>query len=232
LHAADAAVIEHHSTFYRALIPDSIGVSLEFGAGPNLYPLMLAAAVSRSIHAVDQSASNVAYLTRQLHDGTDESWQPFYAECRRLQPALPDSLATALARVDVSRGNVLRVPPGTYELASMHFVAESVTEDFDQFSLFCQVFIQSVRAGGLLIATFMENLGRYYLGNGSRWPGYPVDTERVRQVFGPHTDDLDVIRIDADPSLPDYGYTGMLLLTARRRRGERVNYVPAAPLDG
>jgi hypothetical protein len=30
------------------------------------------------------------------------------------------------------------------------------------------------------------------------------------------TDDLVIERIDNDPSLPDYGDTGMILLTARR----------------
>jgi hypothetical protein len=39
----------------------------------------------------------------------------------------------------------------------------------------------------------------------------------VAEVFGPLTPDLRVARVDADPGLPDYGYTRMVLLTARRR---------------
>ena len=39
------------------------------------------------------------------------------------------------------------------------------------------------------------------------------------EMFADHVDDLKVTRIDADPSLPEYygGYTGMIMLTARRR---------------
>ena len=63
----------------------------------------------------------------------------------------------------------------------------------------------------------MENMARYELGDGSRWPGLPVDAAAVSRVFEPLTRDLQVSRIDADPGLPAYGYTGMVLLTARRR---------------
>jgi hypothetical protein len=63
----------------------------------------------------------------------------------------------------------------------------------------------------------MENMARYELGDGSRWPGLPVDGAAVAEVFGPLTRDLQVTRVDADPGLPDYGYTGMVLLAARRR---------------
>jgi len=72
-------------------------------------------------------------------------------------------------------------------------------------------------SGNLMVAAFMENMARYELGDGSRWPGLPVDGAAVSEVFGPLTRDLRVARVDADPGLSDYGYTGMVLLTARRR---------------
>jgi hypothetical protein len=131
LHPCDAAVIRHHSAFYRQFAPGAVERSLEFGAGPNLYPLMLAAAASRRIEAVEVGAGNVAYLTRQLDAGPDESWQAFYALCRRLDPALPPTLTEALSRVRVVHGDARSVTPGAYGLASMNFVAESVTEDPD-----------------------------------------------------------------------------------------------------
>jgi len=216
LHPADLAVIEHHSRFYRRFPPDSVDRSLEFGAGPNLYPLMMAAAVSRHIHAVEPSAASVAYLTRQLTDGPDASWAAFYRECRWQQSALPATLTEALARVEVSRGRADSIAPGGYGLASMNFVAESVTEDADEFDELCGRFVASVAPGGYLVAAFMENMARYELGDGSAWPGYPVDERRVGTAFAGRTEELAITRTGADPSLPDYGYTGMVLLTARR----------------
>ncbi|MDT5043998.1 MAG: hypothetical protein QOE51_4983 [Actinoplanes sp.] len=89
----DDAVLVHHSAFYRQFAPGRFGRSLELGAGSNLYPLMLAAAVSRDIEAVEPSAASVAYLGRQLTEGADESWAPSTAgavSCsRRCRPPWP-----------------------------------------------------------------------------------------------------------------------------------------------
>jgi hypothetical protein len=217
LHACDAAVIDHHAAFYRRFAPRSVRASVEFGAGPNLYPLMLAAGVSRRVDAVERSAANVTYLRGQLRGRLDRSWRPFYSRCRRWLPALPSDAAEALARVRVLHRDVRDLPSGQYEVASMNFVAESVTEDAAEFAALCAAFAGSVRPGGHLVAAFMENMGRYRLGRGPQWPGLPVDVSAVWAVFAPWTAELTISRIDADPGLPDYGYTGMVLLTAVTR---------------
>lgn len=216
LHPSDAAVIAHHSAFYRQFAPASAARSLEFGAGPNLYPLMLAAAASRRIDAVEASAAGVAYLTRQLEQPPDASWSPFYELCRSLDPGLPPSLPEALTRVRVVHGDIRALTPGGYDIASMNFVAEGVTEDFTEFTDFCHRFVRSVGPGGHLVAAFMENMPTYRIGPASRWPGCPVDPDVVTEVFAPLTRRLVVTRIDADPTLPDYGDSGMVLLTAVR----------------
>ena len=213
---ADDAVLRHHSAFYRGFEPGHFGRSLELGAGPNLYPLMLAAAVSREIEAVEPSAASVAYVDRQLTDGPDPSWQRFYRRCRELQSALPATLAEALSRVRVRRGGAGDLEPAGYDLASMHFVAESATEDLDEFREICHAFVRAVRPGGCLVAAFMENMGRYQIGTGPHWPGYPVDSEIVRSVFAPLTTDLRISRVDSDATSAGYETTGMVLLTARR----------------
>lgn len=215
LHPSDAAVIAHHAAFYRTLASGSIARSVEFGAGPNLYPLMLAASVSRRIDAVEAGAANVAYLTRQLRHGPDDSWRPFYALCRRLLPGLPATLPEALSRVRVVHGDVRGLPPGGYGLASMHFLAEGATEDFAEFTEFCRLFARCVVPGGHLVAAFMENMPTYRIGRASRWPGCPVDPGAVGEVLTPLTDRLAVTRINADPTLPDYGDSGMVLMTGR-----------------
>lgn len=74
-----------------------------------------------------------------------------------------------------------------------------------------------MRPGGRLVAAFMENMPSYRIGDAPVWPGHPVDEAAVREVFAPHTAGLRVGRLRRDPSLPDYGDTGMVLLTAVRR---------------
>ncbi|EGX55814.1 putative N-methyltransferase [Streptomyces zinciresistens K42] len=217
VHPGDAAVIAHHSAFYRRIAPRSLGRSVEFGAGPNVYPLILAAAASRRVDAVEAGAGNVAYLERQITRGPDASWQPFHALCRRLNPALPATLAGSLARVHVVHGDVRDLAPGGYDLASMHFVAEGATEDRAEFAGFCRVFVRCVAPGGFLVAAFMEEMPTYRIGPASRWPGCPVGPDLVREVFAPLTRELAVDHIDSDPTLPDYGDSGMVLLTGRVR---------------
>lgn len=230
VHPADAAIIEHHSSYYRTLPPDSLSRSLELGAGPNLYTLMLAAASSRRIDALEPSAANRAYLQDQIRRGPDENWHHFYSRCRKRNPSLPPSPADALARVRVVEGGASSVRAGRYDLASMHFVAEGVTEDVDEFVGFCGRFVTAVRPHGHLVAAFMENMGSYALGTGPRWPAHPVDVDLLREVFEPQTDDLALERIGPDPSLPAYGYTGMVLLTARRASGSGGGRAPTSRL--
>ncbi|CAL9358206.1 class I SAM-dependent methyltransferase [Streptomyces sp. enrichment culture] len=213
LHPSDAAVIAHHSAFYRGLPRGGVARSVEFGAGPNLYPLILASGACRRIEAVDTGASNIAYLERQILCAPDASWLPFHALCRQLNPDVPATLAGALAGVTVVHADVRDLEPGGYGLASMHFVAEGATEDFAEFAEFCGLFVRCVAPGGFLVAAFMENMPTYRIGPESRWPGCPVDPDAVREVFAPLTGALSVTRIDADPTLPDYGDTGMVLLT-------------------
>jgi hypothetical protein len=217
LHESDDAVIVHHSAVYRGLARGSLDRAVEIGSGPNLYPLFLASGAARRIDAVDRSAAGLGYLRRQLTEGPDPIWEPFWQRCRALNPALPDTVEESLARVHVRHGDAFALAGSAYDLASMHFVAESVTEEPDEFEEFCAAFVATVRPGGHLVAAFMENMSRYELGDGSRWPGTPVDGTIVARVFGPLTEDLRVSRIDADPGLPEYGYTGMVLMRGRRR---------------
>ncbi|MEU9860001.1 class I SAM-dependent methyltransferase [Streptomyces sp. NPDC047971] len=219
LHPVDIGVIRHHSAFYRRFAPGSLARSLEFGAGPNLYPLMLAAAASRQIDALEPSSANVDYLRDQLARGPDDSWDAFHALCRRLDPALPGTPAEALARVRIVPGDADDVLAGSYDLASMNFVAESVTEDFTEAAALCAAFVRSVRPGGHLVASFMERMPTYRIGTGPAWPACPMDADVLRSVFAPLTDSLRIDRVAKDRTLPEYGDTGVLLLTARRPEG-------------
>jgi hypothetical protein len=213
LHHADAAVIAHHCAFYREFAPGGIGRSVEIGAGPNLYPLMLAAGASRHIDAVEAGASNATYLERQLRRTPDRSWLPFHALCRSLNPDVPATMERSLLSVRLVHGDLRSLAPGGYDLASMHFVAEGATEDFEEFKDFCRLFVGCVAPGGHLVAAFMENMPTYRIGATSRWPGCPVDTDIITEVFTPLTDRLTVSHINSDATLPDYGDSGMVLLT-------------------
>ena len=74
IHEFDRRIITSLSSYYRRLRPGSLSSALDIGTGPNLYPLMLVAAASRRVEALDRSAANVAYLRRAVGEGAPASW--------------------------------------------------------------------------------------------------------------------------------------------------------------
>lgn len=213
LHDFDRQIITTLSPYYRALRPGSLASSLDIGTGPNVYPLMLAAAASRRLEALDYSASNVAYLRGICRDGADPSWHPFWQLCRQLNAILPTDLDDLLQRLTVRQGDAFDLPSLGYDLVSMFFVAESVTGDRDEFEELCRRFARAAVTGGHLVAAFMAGMPDYALG-GETLPAFPLDERTLRAVLQPITRDLCVWRLPADPSLP-YEHDGVLLVTAR-----------------
>lgn len=219
LHDVDRTILRELSPYYAGIPAGSVERSLDVGTGPNLYPLMLASAASRRLEALDHSAANVAYLRRTVRSGAGPAWDPFWALCRSLNPALGTDLAAVLRRVSVRQASAFDLPVRSYGLASMFFVAESVTGDYDEFRQMCQRFAATVVPGGHLVAAFMAGMPGYCL-SGQTLPAFPLDEYTLEVSMRPVTTDLRVWRLPADPTIP-YQHDGVLLLTARRR-GDRI----------
>jgi hypothetical protein len=219
LHDMDRRILTELSPYYAGIPAGSVGRSLDLGTGPNLYPLMLAAAASRNLEALDHSAANVAYLRRTVRRGADPLWQPFWALCRSLNPALGQDLGAVLRTVRVHHASGFDLADRRYEMASMFFVAESVTGDSEEFAQMCRRFAATVVPGGHLVAAFMAGMPAYSLA-GQTLPAFPLDEQTLEATMRPVTTGLRVWRLPADPTLP-YDHDGVLLLTARRR-GDRA----------
>lgn len=220
VHVVDRAIIAELSPYYAAIAPGSVGRSLDVGTGPNLYPLMLASAASRRLEALEYSAANVAYLRRTVRDGASADWAPFWSLCRSLNPALGRDLDSTIGRVSVRQGSAFALPERRYELASMFFVAESVTGDYHEFREMCHRLVRCVVPGGHLVAAFMAGMPSYHL-SGQTLPSFPLDEGTLEMTLRPVTSALRVWRLPADPTIP-YQHDGVLLMTASRR-GDRVD---------
>jgi hypothetical protein len=212
LHDLDRRIITDLSPYYRSLPPRSLRSSLDIGTGPNVYPLMLVAAASRRLKALERSASNVAYLRRTCREGADPSWTPFWRLCRQLDPALPADLDEVLRGLTIDHGDALKVPLGQHDLVSMFFVAESVAGDRDEFEQLSRRFAAAAAPGGHLVAAYMAGMPHYELG-GETLPSFPLDRETLETVMRPVTRQLRIWQLPADRTLP-YEHEGVLLLTA------------------
>lgn len=217
VHPLDREVIAALSPHYAAIPAGSLAASLDVGTGPNLYPLMLVAAASRRLEAVDCSTPNLRYLERVCQEGAGQGWRRFWALCRDHNPALTDDVDDVLRRLQVRRGDAFALPRRRYDLVSMFFVAESVTGVAAEFEQLCRAFAGAAVPGGHLVAAFMAGMPSYELG-GECLPSYPVDEGAIEAALHGHADDVTLRRLAPDPTLP-YEHDGVLLLTARAPRG-------------
>ena len=157
----------------------------------------------RHIDAVDAARPGVGYLARQLAGTRTRAGRPSGAACRALNPALP---ATADRRAGPGarrcRATPSRLAGADYDLASMHFVAESVTEDPRR----VRRVLRGVRRDGPTGRPSRRGIhgehGPLRAGRRVALAGLPVDGAAVARVFGPLTRELRVSRIDADPGCP------------------------------
>ncbi|WP_337524371.1 hypothetical protein [Streptomyces sp. SS] len=69
LHPCDVGVIHHHSAVYRSYAPGALDRTLELGAGPNLYPLMLAGAATSNPAPPTSATSATSSSTGQTTAG-------------------------------------------------------------------------------------------------------------------------------------------------------------------
>jgi hypothetical protein len=217
LHDLDRRIIADLSPYYRALPPGSLRSSLDIGTGPNIYPLMLVAAASRRLEALERSASNVGYLRRARCEGADPCWTPFWQLCKQLDPALPEDLDEVLRGLTIHHGDALDGPLGQHDLVSMFFVAESVTGDGAEFEQLSHRFAAAAVPGGHLVAAYMAGMPKYELG-GETLPAFPLDRQTLEAVMRPVTRELRIRQLPADRTLP-YEHEGVLLLTARAPDG-------------
>jgi hypothetical protein len=213
LHELDRQIITELAPYYAALPAAGLATTLDVGTGPNLYPLMLAAAASRRLESVEPSAANREYLHKVCEQGADACWLEFWRLCRELNPTLPGDLAQVLARVGVRRGDAFTLPRARYDLVSMSFVAESVTGVREEFEEICRRFASAAAPGGHLVAALMAGMPSYELG-GEVLPSCPIDEDALTGALRGLAEELDVRRLPPDPTLP-YEHDGVLLLTAR-----------------
>ncbi len=211
IHDEDRQIIRRLVSFYSSL--SSLHLALEIGIGPNLYPVMAMLPFVKKVEGIDFSISNLKYLRRQLEE-PDDNWYKFWELFKSLNRKYDIDLVKNLNRkVKIKKGSIYSLEASKYDLASMFFCAESITTEHDQFVVACNKFIKSVRAGGHLVAAFMENSQKYEVGT-IEFPSYPVDTRLIRKIFGPQTNNLLVTRIPIARKPLRPGYTGMIFLTA------------------
>jgi hypothetical protein len=211
----DRRIIEWMSEFF-ARAPRRAGSDhgVDVGSGTNLYPALAMLPRCHQITLVERASTNVQWLKAAV-DHYPESWDPFWrtmVATRSDTYGGIDSRRALESRAEVVQGNIFDLPPHTYDVGTMFFVAESITGSVPEFEKATKRFVGSLHRRAPFAAAFMKNSRGYQVGS-YRFPAVAVDDNDVLECLRSVAHDVEVhVVSDGVNPLRD-GYDGMILAT-------------------
>jgi SAM-dependent methyltransferase len=187
---------------------------VEIGTGPNLMPVLAALPyITKQLLVTDYSQANRTWLENALAK-IDPGWLRFQSTDRAIGEL--QTRANVVARVhDLS---VYHMPSSYYDVASMHFVAESITDSPVAFHMALSSIHDSLKPGGHLLASFMLGSTGWNVA-GAHFPAVSLTENDVTSALtSAGFDRFDPVRLHEGAEPVRDGYTGMLYVHARRSR--------------
>ena len=108
---------------------------IEVGTGTNLYPILAALPLCSRITLHERAATNCQWLRKETASFS-RLWTPYWdvlAE-RELYRPIRDPRWAVHDRTCVRQGTIFGLPRAAYDLGTMFFVAEGITERVDEFT--------------------------------------------------------------------------------------------------
>jgi len=224
LQAEDREIIRRVSHFFAAALAGSPPVqrAIDVGAGTNLYPALLMLPWTERILLADFSKSNVGWLHDELAGHVVPwPWLRFWREMRaekgysdvnHPRKRLQEACVSEPGHAGVEELSVFDLPKARWDLGTMFFVAESITEDPVEFRAAVAAFVGALTPGAPFAAAFMAGSDGYRV-EGTRFPALPIKPGDVRR----HLTQLDVREpsvelLDTRYRVRD-GYAGMIVAT-------------------
>jgi hypothetical protein len=224
LQAEDQEIIRRVSEFFIRAFRGRQPVrrSIDVGSGTNLYPALLMLPWTEQILLTDLSPRNVHWLRRQLAaDGAGWTWRPFW---RALQEAegyrhigeprkqLREACVSVRGRAGIERLSVFDLPEAQWDLGTMFFVAESITEDPREFRLAVERFVRALKPGAPFATAFMSGSHGYPVA-GKVFPALPISPQDVEKHFIElGASELSVELLETKHRVR-HGYDGMIVAT-------------------
>jgi hypothetical protein len=199
--------------------------ALDVGSGANLYPALLMLPWAEQILLTDYSESNIRWL--RLHVlGNDKSdapwtWQPFWEELHELEGynriseprrLLRDACSGITERAGIEQLSLFKLPQAQWQLGTMFFVAESMTEDPAEFNEAIGCFIGALQPAAPFAATFMAGSDGYPV-DGIDFPALHITPDDITQSFT----ELGASQLSVELTRTTHkvreGYKGMIVAT-------------------
>jgi len=224
LQAEDREIIRLVSQFFIAAFAGRplAQLGIDVGSGTNIYPALLMLPWTDQILLTDYSEGNVEWLRRQLADDSGGwTWRPFWHELQGKEgydqigeprKQLREACQSEKGHAGIERHSVFELPAARWDLGTMFFVAESITEDPDEFRAALAGFTGALKPGAPFATAFMAGSRGYPVG-GTHFPALPITTGHVRQQFTElGARNLSVKLLRTKHRVRD-GYEGMIVAT-------------------
>lgn len=220
----DREILRHVSLFFiRAFTGrDRAQRAIDVGSGANLYPALLMLPWTDQILLTDFSERNVSWLRRHvMDDDASWTWQPFWAELAKRKgynqiseprKQLREVCAGQPGDAGIERHSVFDLPQARWQLGTMFFVAESITQDPAEFRAAIGSFVSALQPGAPFAATFMAGSDGYPVA-GTPFPALQVTPEDVTERFRELGASKLSVHMNRTPPEVRPGYSGMIVAT-------------------
>ncbi|MGP3921047.1 hypothetical protein [Nonomuraea sp. 10N515B] len=203
------------------VVPQSLKLTADIGAGPNLYPALLLAPYlheNGTLEFVEHSAANRDYL-RDALEGTDGEklavWSKFERHMRL--SGHRTSLRKVRATAAVKAGSIFDLPMDHYDAVMCFFVAESITHDPEVFATALDSLLRSLKPGGLFVTAHMVGSTGYKAGpEGPEYPACPLSLADIEKSYAPYGHFRSVLTQHTPEQALRSGYDGMAALVGWR----------------
>ena len=164
----------------------------------------------------ERANTNRVWLKEQVH-APAASWAKFWDEVRGSRETyqnIKKPMDVLAHRATVVKGNVFALRPDQFDLGTMFFVAESITNRDDEFRRATRLFIDSLVTKAPFAAAFMRDSSGYYVG-GERFPACSINEKDVAEALADvaYVDTLEVVESTALRE----GYCGMIVATGVKK---------------
>lgn len=197
-------------------------LAIDVGSGSNLYPALLMLPWANNILLTDYSAANVGWLQEEVMSvNSSWNWQSFWQEMSQCagyrQISVPRKQLREMClgepgRTGIEQFSVFDLPREQWQLGTMFFVAESITQDPDEFRAAVNGFIGALQPGAPFAAAFMAGSVGYPVA-GIPYPALQITPKDVTERFSEFgVRDLNVY-LNKTSHRVRKGYDGMILAT-------------------
>ena len=196
--------------------PLKVRRAVDVGAGANLYPALLMLPWAERIVFTEHAQSNIEWLDEHLADASGEwPWQPFWDLVAGLPcyQTVEQPRRRLTASYEIQRLSIFDLPPRSWDLGSMFFVADGITSDETEFEAAVRSFLGALTPGAPFMMAFMEGSTGYDV-SGVRFPAVRITPMSLDALLAncPVTATR-ILRTDNSIRRLRSGYDAMLLVT-------------------